>query len=500
MTRKTRQPRTKRPARPRSRKRRRVETAALAGLAVVVVGVVGAVLIRGRPAPPQSPPPPAPPSLVQTPAPVQPAPRPTTVVTFADGCASAECHGPMGERSHVHRTFADGACEECHGADQGGHVYPQLASVENACTSCHATGAHHAFQHKAMSDEACLACHDPHASDSPSLLVAATVGETCERCHPPDRGAVAHEPYGADRCAECHDPHGADNQRLLLGGPVPENCRLCHAPVVLAVESGAHTHGAVEGSCLACHDGHAGAAAGLLAAQPRELCVTCHEDVGAQVSGALVSHDAVMQGQQCVTCHEPHASGHHAMLRDEQRRLCLSCHGEPVKAADGREVKAIGPELAEAPLEHGAVTIGECSACHSMHGAQHARLLNEIDPRVLPGPFDLQNYALCFACHDKGLADMAGATLFRDGDTNLHAAHLRAGEKSGGCADCHAVHAGARERLVVETIRYQGSQWETPMNFVITPDGGTCSPGCHEPIAYSRRPGGVAGQPRGGSP
>ena len=109
-------------------------------------------------------------------------------------------------------------------------------------------------------------------------------------------------------------------------------------------------------------------------------------------------------------------------------------------------------ELAEAPLVHGAVTIGECSACHSMHGAQHERLLREVDPAVLLGPYDAQNYALCFACHDKRLADTAGATQFRNGETNLHAAHLRAGEKAGGCADCHAVHSGTQARLVVQNF------------------------------------------------
>lgn len=118
---------------------------------------------------------------------------------------------------------------------------------------------------------------------------------------------------------------------------------------------------------------------------------------------------------------------------------------------------------------------------------------------MLVGPFEIGNYALCFACHDKAMADAPGATQFRDGDTNLHGVHLRAGERSAGCADCHAVHAGSAARLVVETIRYQGSQWETPMNFTITADGGRCAPGCHEPLSYSRRPGPVAGDAEGGS-
>ena len=486
------------PRRARSRRLRAWGVAALAALAVVVVGVAAAVLIRGSGGLPSDEPPG--PVVREAVAPPQPAPRPTEVIGFADGCMTADCHGPMAVRAHVHQTFADEACDLCHAPDTGGHVYPQLSSTEGTCTSCHDTGADHRFQHKAMSEEACLACHDPHASDSPSLLVEATVDATCVRCHPRDRGAFAHEPYVTDHCGECHDPHGADNPMLVLGGEGEDNCRLCHAPTVVAMELGSRTHLGVEGRCLACHSAHMSRYKGLLAARPRDLCVTCHEDVGLAVSGASVSHDSVLTGEQCITCHDPHASERHAMLRDTQSHLCLSCHDKPVTAADGREVVALGSALEAAAMVHGAVTIGDCSACHSVHGGTHARLLRALNTTVFVGPYDAQNYALCFACHDRRLAESPNATLFRDGGRNLHAAHLRSGEKSGGCSDCHSVHAGDQPRLIVETVRYQGSDWATPMGFSLTAEGGRCAPGCHEPLEYSRRPGGVRAKSNGESP
>ncbi len=97
-------------------------------------------------------------------------------------------------------------------------------------------------------------------------------------------------------------------------------------------------------------------------------------------------------------------------------------------------------------------------------------------------------------------ANAPNATLFRDGAKNLHATHLQSAERSGGCSDCHSVHAGELPRLIVETVHYQGSEWATPMGFVLTDDGGGCAPGCHEPLAYSRMPGGVRAKNAGASP
>ncbi len=473
----------------------------LCGLAVIAAAIVAAYL-RPRTellAPPK----PAAPvtETAQHPRqPVKPAPRPTRPVEFSEGCSTAECHAPATGALVVHAPFARSECQACHQPDQGDHKFPLRDTKEAICTSCHDTSSHGTFQHKAMTGDSCLACHDPHTSKAKGLLLGASTRETCVRCHPGSEGAVVHKPYGAGSCDACHDPHGADNRGLLLGGAGPDNCRMCHSQLVNGVETSKHSHGTAKGQCMACHSPHASEHKGLLTARTKDLCVTCHNDVGTTVGQATLGHAPVMQGDECVTCHEPHASSHPRMLRDTQPVICLSCHDKPVKAADGHTVIALGEELSKATVVHGAVKAGDCSACHSVHGATHERLLRQINTDVFAGPFDVKNYALCFACHDPSLAEVAGATSFRDGDKNLHQSHLRAGDQSRGCAACHAIHSGETPRLIAKTVNYQGSSWAMPMGFVITPTGGSCSPGCHEVLAYDRRPGGYKANKNGGAP
>jgi predicted CXXCH cytochrome family protein len=131
---------------------------------------------------------------------------------------------------------------------------------------------------------------------------------------------------------------------------------------------------------------------------------------------------------------------------------------------------------------------GNCGACHNVHGTPHASLLRRNFARIPAGKFDIHNYDFCFACHDSELVsgNGVGATAFRAGTTNLHRIHLQKGERSTGCLACHEAHGGNHKRLIVESSSYEGSDWKTPMNFTLTPDGGSCSPGCHAPATYSR--------------
>jgi predicted CXXCH cytochrome family protein len=296
-----------------------------------------------------------------------------------------------------------------------------------------------------------------------------------------------HALYASGDCHACHDPHASDTPALLRGGTLVDHCRMCHGPRVEAMERGAHSHLDVEGSCLACHGPHAAAFPGLLTAEPRESCGACHPRVGEAVAGAAVSHDAVITGRQCLSCHEPHVAETAAMLRAEEAPVCMLCHDKAVTASDGRTVPSMGAAL-EAPLVHGPVRAGQCAACHSVHGANHARLLAQINPGILSGDFDIRNYALCFSCHDREMvfSESGSATEFRDGDTNLHRVHVRGAGRARGCGDCHAVHGAGRPRLIAESVPFEGSGWMMPLGFVLTADGGSCAPGCHEPLGYTR--------------
>jgi predicted CXXCH cytochrome family protein len=416
----------------------------------------------------------------------QPALRPDRLITFTDGCLSSECHANYTLAPVQHAAIAESACETCHASDTGGHVYPLLAPKEHLCASCHAKSEHTTFQHRAMTEDGCLACHDPHVSHTKGLLKAASMDEACAGCHPRTTASFAHKPYAADRCDSCHDTHGSDFPKLLFSGEGANHCRQCHSDLVDRVEVSPHSHCDIDGGCLACHAPHGSDHKHLLPSAPRDLCVTCHPNVGSAVSGAHVSHDAVLTGEQCVTCHDPHASQLPKMLRDSQTEICLSCHAKPLKAADGRTIAALADALHNSPVVHGAIRHGDCSACHAIHGGSHAKLLKEAGPNELLAPGEARTYALCFTCHDPTLMDPKGTTQFRNGSRNLHDLHLRGAQQSRGCGSCHAAHAGSLPRLIATTVNFQGSGWAMPMKFVLSPEGGSCAPGCHEKLSYSR--------------
>ncbi len=421
-----------------------------------------------------------------------PAPKPTRIVTFGEGCLTSRCHSVLKDRAAVHSPVAKGKCDDCHAADAGNHTYPLVRAKGELCTGCHTTGAGMAFQHRAENADGCLACHDPHSSGSKSLLVGASVAQTCVRCHPRTEGSVQHASYKGERCELCHAPHDAANATLLVGGAGPEHCATCHETTVRRVRAGQHHD--LKGECLACHAPHASEHKNLMIGENGSVCLGCHADVGRTIAGATVSHDPVLKGERCTICHDPHGAGEARMLRQTQAKVCLSCHDKAVQAADGRKIPELASVLANSALVHGAIRIGECSACHSVHGGSHGShegLLREAAASAPGGGYDDHNYTLCFGCHDPALTRSSAATRFRDGDRNLHEVHLRPGDRARSCAACHAVHAGDSPKLIARAVNFEGSKWEMPLGFTATEDGGRCATSCHEPLSYSRRAGGA---------
>jgi predicted CXXCH cytochrome family protein len=428
-----------------------------------------------------------------------PAPRPDHIVAFADGCTNDECHASIAAGiagARLHEPVARHACDACHAPDAGGHTFPLLRTGAALCSHCHESRDAR-FQHKAIADTGCTACHDPHASRGRFLLIGETIEATCARCHQPDSGEHRHAPYVSGQCESCHEPHGSETRALLrtaggspdgtTRGAIESHCALCHADAVASMAAAPYSHRDAERSCLACHSAHTAAWKHLQRLEPRRGCTECHGDVGATIASARISHDAVLIGSQCASCHEPHASSNAMMLRRDHAPVCLTCHSRPLAAADGRTIPDMTAVVSGNLQTHGVVAAGECAGCHSVHGGQHARLLKGLNSAVLIGSFDISNYALCFSCHDPNLALGSGeATAFRDGDINLHRVHLQAGEQSRSCAACHAVHSSNHPRLIAETVPFQGSSWKMAMGFSLTPDGGMCAPGCHEPSGYAR--------------
>lgn len=428
--------------------------------------------------------------IVQPTGPLGPADRPATVVSFEDGCATSRCHTLFLNATGAHEPTRLGACDQCHLPDAGGHTFPLKLERDQLCLSCHEGFNHKLVRHSALTSQGCLACHDPHRSDAPVLLTGATLADTCSACHPAPKGNVKHEPFATGECVACHEPHESDFAGLLRGGEGMDHCLMCHDSLVESVKELRHTHSEIEGQCEACHDPHATSRESLLTRDAGVGCLECHDDVRAAVEGATVTHGAVMTGERCVSCHNPHAADIPDMLRDRQAIVCLECHNKEQRDAGGRVVMAMS-KVFDADVVHGPVKLDQCSACHSVHGSTRERLLKELSPRILSGGFDLRNYALCFQCHDQNMVleeRSESATQFRNGDKNLHYVHIAKVEQSRSCTQCHAVHASGSARLIAQKVAYQGSDWMMDMNFEIRADGGSCGPGCHEPLSYSREP------------
>ena len=79
-------------------------------------------------------------------------------------------------------------------------------------------------------------------------------------------------------------------------------------------------------------------------------------------------------------------------------------------------------------------------------------------------------------------------TNFRDGGRNLHYLHVNREEKGRTCQTCHEIHGSDLPRHMASVVPFEGGGWTMPIGFRQTDTGGRCSPGCHEPQEYRRRP------------
>jgi len=114
-------------------------------------------------------------------------------------------------------------------------------------------------------------------------------------------------------------------------------------------------------------------------------------------------------------------------------------------------------------------------------------MLRKNFPPVFYAPFDIDNYELCFNCHEKTLVlDPKTTTLtgFRNGDQNLHYVHVNK-KKGRTCRACHDAHATNNPRHIRDAVPF--GAWDLPVGFSISENGGSCLPGCHQKFSYDRK-------------
>ncbi len=226
--------------------------------------------------------------------------------------------------------------------------------------------------------------------------------------------------------------------------------------------------------CSSCHASDDKDNPGAVEDTSSALCLGCHDNPAAGVKGVFHKHGGA--GGRCLDCHNPHNSLQEHLLHAPPQKLCASCHVD-------KERGAFEHQPIEAP--------GSCTKCHTPHGsATDARLLRSAYPATFYAPYVRGAYALCFSCHDPKLVEQAKtttATMFRDGDKNLHTVHVMRDDKGRSCGACHDMHAGKRRNLVHDDVAFGSHGWRLPLGFRQTDDGGSCARTCHMARSYSRR-------------
>jgi predicted CXXCH cytochrome family protein len=277
--------------------------------------------------------------------------------------------------------------------------------------------------------------------EDPYRLKPGAKGTLCLECHvvfqEKARLPHVHTPVKAGECTRCHNPHASTHGQLLAAEP-GEICATCHAGIVPPKPRSVHAPVA-SGECARCHDPHASRNRNVLTTPGNDLCATCHAEVAARAVRAKFQHDPV--GKSCLTCHDPHASrGSPSLLKKEEPALCIGCHRTDQAAFAARH-------------QNYPVAKGRCTACHDPHGSESSAMLRASVHAPIPNKmcnqchFDAsspnalatrrQGVELCRACH----SPMIGETLAKN---RVHWAAV----EGTGCLVCHAPHASSEPALL----------------------------------------------------
>ena len=403
-----------------------------------------------------------------------------------------ECHNDMLEGENVHSP-AKKDCQRCHIANGAEHPLEAVVGfnlktdVPNLCYECHDPKTESDFVHEPIKKGECLTCHDIHNSPNMYLVKKDPVAGLCLDCHELNipEGNMVHGAVTEGNCVGCHNPHEADNAAFMKTNKLDRLCRSCHRPIRKELKMEFIHDPFKKKDCFACHNGHSSKEAHLSDLKPRELCLSCHEDTHTEITSAAVVHTAVNETNACLNCHTPHASAEKNILFSKERDVCLSCHDKPIATLEGN-LEAIGPKLKEGNTIHGPIAGGECSVCHKPHASQEHTLLTMKYPAGQYAVAEVDNFSLCFNCHDNQLFASPiteTATNFRNGDENLHYLHVQ-GNRGRNCNLCHDVH-GAEDKYLIKNKTKFGN-WDMPIEFILTDQGGSCLTGCHDKYSYQR--------------
>jgi len=395
------------------------------------------------------------------------------------GCVTSKCHSDIGTKKFIHGPVGAGICNICHALVEGeDHKFRFTAEKEELCFACHEDKRDMMLEdhlHTPVADGNCVGCHDPHQTDYRYTLKG-NAADLCFNCHKKDAftRSFVHGPVGAGDCNACHNPHASANDKQLIYPP-EELCFQCHREQMDILDK-RHIHPPVKEKCINCHNPHSNNSKFLLSEAPPQLCFKCHKDL-ANAANVSHPHDPVSNGQ-CEKCHNVHASDNPKMFTKPSTELCFSCHTD------------LGEYISAQKYKHGPVQQGDCNACHNPHGSENYKILKKYFPEEFYTPYAEENYALCFECHNSQVAKDANTntlTDFRNKDVNLHYLHVHKEVKGRSCKACHQVHASNQQKHIRVSVPFGNMNWELPVTYTKTENGGSCVVGCHAPKEYSRK-------------
>ncbi len=406
-------------------------------------------------------------------------------------CTTSGCHASQIAKPFLHGPNAlpgGGACDMCHEyQDIPAHRFTLKHEGRALCDFCHVdkSGQEGPIVHDPVAKGQCVACHDPHGAGNRKMLKGETGPQLCTECHKDAMtGRHLHKPVG-ENCTTCHTPHAGQHARLLTAEP-KQLCVSCHEQVGKEAAGSKYPHEPAS-DCLQCHAPHAANEARILKQPAKDLCVSCHAEVGRLADSAAHKHAAVSDAKACLNCHTAHGSEHAKQLAADPVASCLACHAKPV-VTKGRTIAGV-PELAiDANHRHGPIVNGRCVDCHDVHGGDKERLLVKPYATAFYQEFREDSVGLCLSCHDAALIAAEEVrdegTAFRNGARNLHFVHVMKGDQGRSCRSCHTPHASRFGELIAESVPY--GKWNMPINFKPSTTGGSCAPGCHKPESYDR--------------
>jgi predicted CXXCH cytochrome family protein len=263
----------------------------------------------------------------------------------------------------------------------------------------------------------------------------------------------------------CKDCHAALIEQKVVHAIAADDCESCHT----ANENEHPKHG-VKGFDLA--------------EKVPALCYMCH-DMQSTIESARAVHKVVNDAKGCLNCHSAHASDNEKLLTKTGKDLCLSCHNKTINT-EGNSLANIGQLLKKGNRVHGAIEGDGCTVCHNPHSSENQLLLTGAFPADQYTKASVENFELCFNCHDLELLTTettTTATQFRNGEQNLHYLHIH-GEKGRNCNVCHNVHGSAFAHLINDKVKF--GSWDMPIQYQHEENGGSCNTGCHAKKKYVR--------------